>query len=1000
MNYDIKYSSQEIDESTPFNILETPIRKKENHLHKTDNYNKNDSFNSLLISLSKSFKIFYETTIKTCQEINKNNLAINNQMLFFKYLFSSIKNKIVPNVETNKEIEQINNYIIKMNFYKNSIDKNILIIYKTCLYFNNYFQKNIKKLRKSQSTKKSRNSFIYENRDIKKILNNNYCNLIGLQKNSDYNSCMTSIDMEKDPIYSYRYNKNNKNIEYIRRNNSALNSFEKKNTKRFSFDNDIALPYNQKIKKSSNRVNSEIINSKNKNMQLYNLDPKFINPYKNISEEIFFNQKIKNKKAKRSSSLSNVTPNISNIINNYYNDTGNKKNIINNKLELELAKKVISFFNIMKTIQKNDTINNPHIKGNNQQINKLKNYIINLSKNILEKYNINYIDKNNSLVDINNGIDLDINKKYEKLLLEFKINMNKLHNIQKENNLIKSKYNKINKSLQLCQQKYDDLLKTNLNNEYIIKKKSPKKQVINRNTNINNELLLSKKLTDITKLSHQNSVYLLEMNKIQKEKDSILKKLEDKEKYLKSILSNYNKIKNENFKIKKNISFSSYLNLEISKNSFYINKIKTNNKKNEMNNFNDIMKQKEDNIEKLKIEINQLNINNAKLKEEIKQKNYEIEKINKNIDELNHKNNNYEIKIKEFIENKKNDEKINKEKIDNLISDNQKLKKENENYINTNINNINEINNHKNTINELEKQLKNSINNNIGNNIFNKNNNNILINSPKNDELNVYSVKDGKDIKTPSFLSPERNSINNSLDEGQDLNDMRNSINNNKNIIHEYESKLKLLKESNNQLIKEINDMKNVNDDKNNKTKKIYKPEEYIIICDKNKDGLKWYLIKNKKYFNIKNSYDNLFWVENDCILDIKKYNKFKSEEDEINEIIINNVKKLEEKEKIISKLSYKIENYENFEDSLEFEEEPQEIKKKIQKSKSEKNIKNKMNNSSIFNSKNKVNKDIDFEQNLNDNIRDDFSKNQYFFLEGNGLGLLNSDDKDIINYK
>ena len=1003
MNIDLKYSSQEIDEPLPFNILETPIKKKSNQIHKTDN------FNSLLISLFKSFNFFYKTTIKACQEINNNNLAINNQMLFIKYLLSSIKNKISPNIEINKEIEQIKNYLIKMNFYKNSIDKKNLIIYKTCIAFHNNFLKNLKKLKnKSQSAQKSRNSFICENKNIKKILNNNYCNLLGFQKNSDYNSCMTSIDMGNDQIYSYRYDKNNKNIEYIPHNNSILNSFEKKNIKRFSYDNDNNLLHNQKIKKLANRINSTVINNKNRNIQLYNLEPKFINPYKNISEEIFFNQKIKNKKAKRSSSLSNMAPNISNIINNYYNDTGNNKNIINNKLELELAKKVISFFNIIKTIQKNDSINYDNIILNNQQLNKLKNYIINISKNILEKYNINYLDKDKSFRDINNGIDMDINKKYEKLLLEFKINMNKLHNIQKENNQIKSKYNKVNKSLQLCQQKYDDLLKTNLYNENIIKKKSPKNKVINRNNDINNELLLSKKLIDITKLSHQNSVYLLEMNKIQKEKDSILKKLEEKEKYIKSILNNYNKIKNENIKIKKNIS-SSYLNLIISKNSFYINKIKANNtNKNEINDLNNIIKQKEENIEKLKIEINQLNINNSKLKEEIKQKNYEIEKINKNIDELNEINNNNEVKIKEIIENKKNNEKINKEKIDNLINDNIKLKKENENYINTNINNINEINNQKNTISELEKQLNSNINNSIGytNINNNKNNNNHSINSPKNDELYSFSIKDGKDIKTPSFLSPERNSKNNSIDDGLDINDLPHSANNNKNIINEYESKLKLLNESNNQLIKEINDMKNIN---NNKNKKIYKPEEYIIICDKNKDGLKWYLIKNKKYINIKNSYDNLFWVENNSILDIKKYNKFKSEEDEINEIIINNVKKLEEKEKIISKLSYRIENYENFEDSEEYEEEPQEIKKKIQKSKSEKNIKivknmgdikNKINNSNIFNSKNKVNKNIEFEQNLNDNIRDDFSKNQYFFLEGKGLGLLNDDDKDIFNYK
>jgi hypothetical protein len=145
-----------------------------------------------------------------------------------------------------------------------------------------------------------------------------------------------------------------------------------------------------------------------------------------------------------------------------------------------------------------------------------------------------------------------------------------------------------------------------------------------------------------------------------------------------------------------------------------------------------------------------------------------------------------------------------------------------------------------------------------------------------------------------------------------------------------------------------------------------------------------------------------MFWVENNYISDIKQYNKFVSEEDEMNEIIINNVKKLEEKEKIINKLSYRINCYENLNGSvMDIYEESKDIKKEMQKSKSEKNVKNKMNNSknNLFSSKNKYNAINDFEQNLNDNIKDDFSKNQYFYLEGNGLGLLNN-FKDIANYK
>ena len=264
-----------------------------------------------------------------------------------------------------------------------------------------------------------------------------------------------------------------------------------------------------------------------------------------------------------------------------------------------------------------------------------------------------------------------------------------------------------------------------------------------------------------------------------------------------------------------------------------------------------------------------------------------------------------------------------------------------------------------------------------------------------NSELLKFSVKEEKDIMTPSFLSPDRNYNNNSIEANPDSNDLKN--NSNKNLINDYESKIKLLKESNIQLTKEIIELKN---EKN--SKKIYKPEEYLIICDKNKDGLRWFLIKNKKYAKDKSSYNNMFWVDNNCISDIKKYNKFKSEEDETNEIIINNVKKLEEKEDMISKLSYRINCYENLNSSLlDIYEDPKDVKKSIQKSKSEKNIKNKMNNSknNAFSSKVKFNANNDFEQNLNDNIKDDYSKNQYFYLEGNGLGLLNN-FKDHVNYK
>ena len=339
--------------------------------------------------------------------------------------------------------------------------------------------------------------------------------------------------------------------------------------------------------------------------------------------------------------------------------------------------------------------------------------------------------------------------------------------------------------------------------------------------------------------------------------------------------------------------------------------------------------------------------------------------------ELKQINDKSEIKIKELIEEQKNKEKISKEKIETLNKNNQKLSKENEEYSNNEKNNINKINEQKNTINELQKKLNNTTN--------------------------------------------ELNSKKKSLQEKQDSIDNNNNNNiKNKKIIDEYEHQIELLKETNKiisnsndelkakneTILKELNDLKN-NENKNNENKNndnkinidvedVYKPEKYIIICDKNKDGLKWFLLKDKKYSSDKNNYDNLFWVDTNKIENIKNYNNFKSEEDEMNEIIISNIKKLEEKENMISQLKYKLNNYER--NNSAFMDATSDSKKKINKSKSENSIKNKSNNNShIFSSsKNKYNNIGDFEQNLDDNIRDDYSKNKYFYLEGNGLGLLN----------
>ena len=96
------------------------------------------------------------------------------------------------------------------------------------------------------------------------------------------------------------------------------------------------------------------------------------------------------------------------------------------------------------------------------------------------------------------------------------------------------------------------------------------------------------------------------------------------------------------------------------------------------------------------------------------------------------------------------------------------------------------------------------------------------------------------------------------------------------------------------------------------KINKLYSPNEFIILSDSSYNHLKWYLMKKisqeEEENNEIDSYENLYWVPITNIIDLEK---FEYEELGNSTEIFNLIKKLEEKEKIISKLSYKLEKLE-----------------------------------------------------------------------------------------
>ena len=78
---------------------------------------------------------------------------------------------------------------------------------------------------------------------------------------------------------------------------------------------------------------------------------------------------------------------------------------------------------------------------------------------------------------------------------------------------------------------------------------------------------------------------------------------------------------------------------------------------------------------------------------------------------------------------------------------------------------------------------------------------------------------------------------------------------------------------------------------------------------------MKWYLMRKKQEKNNKeenDTYDNLIWVPKIDVVDLNNFNKYINEEEKnYNSEILNLIKKLEEKENMISILSFKLEKLE-----------------------------------------------------------------------------------------
>ena len=525
----------------------------------------------------------------------------------------------------------------------------------------------------------------------------------------------------------------------------------------------------------------------------------------------------------------------------------NKGNAFEKSRDILINSKELDYIKLIKKL-KNDNNNLANI--NQKIISENKLLLEQLS--LMQNKEINTFDNFN--IDYNTNDNFEINK----LICENNEYKQQIINLKKDNEQLRKIIKKININ-------NND---TRTNSSYFLNN-SQISNIINYNTDINNNSYLNKKKKETENLKNvleENKILKIKLN--EKEENSKIKKLNEDIDNLKNKCKQLSDEINEKDYIIKTLN----LNLTKIKNEF-------NENKNNYSNFKkDTEKNKFDNENEIK-----------QLKSFVEEKNIEIKKLTD--------------------ENKDKENKINEQlkQINNLENLNKNLEKEKNEIIEKTEEQTSEINKLESIINVLNEKIKN----------LQKSQNNEIINI----DINNNESHNSKRLSTPSFKSPD-----------EDIEEINNLKKQNRLLlikIAKYESILKnnQNKENNINKIENINDQsKNLlkkpnNDIENNyistissmKINKLYNSDEFMILSDISFKNFKWFLMKKKNHEKEEDnfdadSYENLIWVPIIHIIDLEN---FEYEEMQNDSDIYNLIKKLEEKENIISKLKFRLEKYE-----------------------------------------------------------------------------------------
>ena len=496
------------------------------------------------------------------------------------------------------------------------------------------------------------------------------------------------------------------------------------------------------------------------------------------------------------------------------------------------------------------------LKNDNNNLANINQKIISENKILLNQLSLLQNQEINTFDNFNIDFNSNANNEINKLICENNEYKQKIINLKKDNEQLHKIIKKINNN---------NDKRTNssyfLNNSQI-------SNIINYNTDLNNNSYLNKKKKEADNLKNileENKLLKIKLN--EKEENSKIKKLNEDIENLKTKCKQFSDDNNEKDYIIKS------LNINLTKIKNELNESK--------NNYSNFKKDMENNKFNNENEIKQLKLN-------VEEKNNEIKKLTiDNIDKTNKIND----QLKQINELENLNKILEKEKIEIMKKTEQQT---------------NEITKLESIINMLNEKNKNT----------RKSENNEIINI----DINNNESHNSKRLSTPSFKSPD-----------EDIEEINNLKKQNKlllNKISKYESILKNNKNKENNInnIENINDQiknslkKSNNDMENNhistissmKINKLYNSEEFIILSNVSFKHFKWYLMKKKNHEKEENydidSYENLIWVPIISIIDLEN---FDYEDKESNSDIYSLIKKLEEKENILSKLKFKLEKYE-----------------------------------------------------------------------------------------